>query len=312
MTRGEGEDVGHVDDFSTVVLQRLSYGPNAMGEISHMIRGFQARGARVLYELDDDLWRNQMTRAAGPLYLPRPLRKAVENGMSKLIGMCNAVIVSTEDLGREVARRANRKVHVIPNAVTASLCEVPGRPHDGVRIGWVGSLSHQLEGDFAPLLPALRRLLAERPDVTLVFMGHRPPGTEGWPRVEHHAWVPVETYYAKLAQLGLDCFVAPLADTRFNAAKSASKLYEAAALGLPIIASPHGPYRDQEAIVSGYATSADEWHALLARLVHNPGARRADGAAARATVRQHHTMDQTGPLWERLLIGVHTEPLTVG
>lgn len=304
--------MGHVDDFSAVVLQRLSYGPNAMGEIGHMIRGFQSRGARVLYELDDDLWRNQMTRASGPLYLPRPLRKAVENGMSKLIGMCDAVIVSTEDLGREVARRANRHVHVIDNAVPESLCEKTVRPHDGIRIGWVGSMSHQLEGDFAPLLPALRRVVESHPSVMLVFMGYRPPGTEGWPRVEHHAWVPIDAYYTKLAELGLDLFVAPLADTRFNEAKSASKLYEAAALGLPIIASPHGPYRDQEGIVSAYATTQAEWEAVLHLYLTNAGRRRAEGAAACAYVRRHHTMEQTGPLWERLLIGVNTEPLAVG
>lgn len=314
MTLAKGEDVGHKDDFGAVILQRLSYGPAAMGEIAHVIRGFQQNGTRVYYELDDNLWLNHMIRGQGPGYMPRAWRRAVEAQMDKLIALCDGVLVSTAALGGVISARCHRRrtVHVIPNAIPDSLCELGSTAHEDIRIGWMGSESHAIEGDFQAMLPALRRVLEHHPEAHAVFMGYHPPEVEQWPRTEWHGWVPIDDYYATLSALNLDLFVAPLADTAFNAAKSASKLMEAAALGLPILASPHGPYRSAEDLVSAYATTTAEWEALIGRLVRHPEIRRADGARARATVRARYTMEQTGPLWERLLCGVTTEPLTVG
>jgi glycosyltransferase involved in cell wall biosynthesis len=303
MTLAKGEDMGHIDDYGAVVLQRLSYGPEAIGEISAFLRAVQRGGARVFYEVDDDLWRNQMIRSGGPMFLPRPVRRALEAYIDKLIERCDGVIVSTPTLAEVVAKRVHRNVQVIPNAAPEWLCDYTPRPHEGVRIGWTGSVSHALEGDFRAMLPALRRVLDDYPETHAVFMGYHPPEMESWPRTEWHPWVPIDDYYEALAALGLDIFVAPLADTPFNAAKSASKLMELAALGVPIIASPHGPYRGAEELVSSYATSEAEWEAFIGRLVRSPETRAADGARARAAVRQHHTMAQTGPLWEHVLIG---------
>lgn len=316
MTRAEGEDVGHIDDLGAVVLQRLSY--NSMegtNEMLRFVRSLRARGARVFYEIDDDLWRNNMIRGQGPIAVPRALRRAAFAQMERLIAACSGVLCTTPELGRVLAR-VNRRVTVIPNAVPASLCDMPSRPHAGVRVGWVGSGSHGLEGDFARCGPALRRLLDARPDAELVFMGWHPPEVEGWPRTTWHGWVPIEDYYDRLAALDLDIFVAPLAETPFNASKSPSKLLEAGALGWAIIAEPHGPYRGvlEHDHTGLYVRTTAEWDAALLQLCAEPATRWRLGDAARAAVHAQHTMEQTGPLWAEALAVPLMQPgaVTVG
>jgi glycosyltransferase involved in cell wall biosynthesis len=316
MTMAEGEDVGHIDDFGAVVLQRISYSSSrATTEMLAFIRALRARGAAVYYEVDDDLWHNPVFKGTGPIPVPRALRRAALAQIERLIAACSGVIATTPDLGRVLAR-VNRQVTVIPNAVPAALCDHAPRPHAGVRIGWVGSTSHGLEGDFGAMLPVLRRTLEACPEVSLVFMGWHPPEIEGWPRTTWMEWVPIESYYEALADLELDIFVAPLADTRFNLGKSPVKLLEAGALGWAIIASPHGPYRNvlQEDCTGLYAATGPEWAAALQRLIVEPETRHRLGQAVQTYVRRNHTMDQTGPLWAAALAVPLTQPgaVTVG
>ncbi len=317
MTLAKGEDMGHIDDYGTVVLQRLSYGPEAIGEISAFLRAIQRRGGQVFYELDDDLWRNQMIRSGGPVFLPRSVRRTLEAYMDKLIRRCDGVIVSTPTLAQVVHRRVHRNVHVIPNAVPSWLCDdFAPQLHERIRIGWTGSVSHELEGDFKAMLPALRRVLDTYPETQAVFLGYHPPEVESWPRTEWHPWASIDDYYTRLAALNLDIFVAPLADTPFNAAKSASKLLEVGALGYAVIAEPHGPYRGvlQEETMCLLAETQAEWETALGRLITEPETRRRLGRAAQAYVQRNHTMEQTGPLWAEALAVPLTEPdaVTVG
>lgn len=299
-----GNDVGHLDDFRATILQRVSYArPEQTTQMLALIRALRHRGARVLYELDDDLWRNNFFKAGGPLPLPRAVRRAVMADTERIIERCDGVIVTSAELAAVVARH-NRHVHIIPNAVPVEFCERPRPPgHDTVRIGWVGGMSHGPEGDFARCLPALRRVLEARRVAELVFMGWHPPEVETWPRTKCLTWVPIENYYHHLAMLALDIFIAPLAETRFNASKSASKLLEAGALGLPIIAEPHGPYRGvlEHERTGLYAASTAEWEAALLQLCDEPETRGALGLNVRQHIRAHHTMEQTGPLWAEAL-----------
>lgn len=311
-----GQDMGHIDDFAAMVLQRVGYAaPQQTATMLALIRELRARGTRVYYEIDDDLWQNNFLKAGGPMFLPRANRRAAMRESERIIERCSGVIVTTPELGRKLARY-NSRIVVIPNAVPVELCDQVARAHAGIRIGWSGSLSHGLEGDFDRALPALRAVLTARPDVTLVFMGWHPPEVEAWPRTEWSGWGPVEDYYARLAALDLDIFVAPLVESTFNRGKSPSKLLEAGALGCAIIAEPHGPYagaleHDRTGL---YVRTTAEWDAALRRLCEEPATRRRLGAAARAHVRAHHTMEQTGPLWAEALAVPLTEPdaVTVG
>jgi hypothetical protein len=85
-------------------------------------------------------------------------------------------------------------------------------------------------------------------DVDWVFLGMCPPALRRY-AAEFHAMVPVAQWPAKLASLGLDLAVAPLADHPFNRAKSDLKVLEYGVLGIPVAASNVGPYRQTPAML---------------------------------------------------------------
>jgi glycosyltransferase involved in cell wall biosynthesis len=303
-----GQDVGHIDDIGCMVLQRTNNRSTTEQGLLALMRALRGRGVPVYYEIDDDLWNNSFLKEGGPFFLPRGARRALMRDVERILERCSGVIVTGEGLATKV-RRFNRHVQIIPNAVPTELCDLEARPaHEGVRIGWSGSNSHGREGDFAQALPALRRVLEARPEVQLVFLGWWPPEVEQWPRTECRVWGPIHDYYARLAAMDLDIFIAPLVDSVFNRGKSPSKLLEAGALGWAIVTEPHGPYRNvlQDDCTALIASTTADWDAALLRLVDEPATRRRLGEAARAYVRHNHTMEQTGPLWEQLLLGART------
>ncbi len=309
MTNGEGEDVGHIDNFGAVVLQRLGYNtPEGTAQMKSFLRALQARGARTYYEMDDDLWRSKAP--ADFLAAPRWMRRYLMSELSKLLGAADAAIATTPDLAKVLGKH-NRRVTVIPNAVPADLCDVPRPAHGGaIRIGWAGGGSHGPHGDFETAAPALREVVEARADVSLHFMGWHPPEVESWPRTTRSGWTPIAQYYNALVSCGFDIFVAPLADTRFNQSKSASKLMEAGALGCAVVAEPHGPYAGflEHEQTGLYVSTSAEWSEALLRLCEDRPLRERLGAALRHTVRGRNTMEQTGPLWAEALAVPLTEP----
>ena len=102
---------------------------------------------------------------------------------------------------------------------------------------------HEL--DFAVVAPALARVLAMRPHVRLRLGGHLLPHPALAPlagRIERLPFLPWPEMLATLA--GADVQLAPLrADDAFSDAKSEVKYLEAAALGIPTVASPTDAFR---------------------------------------------------------------------
>lgn len=252
------------------------------------------RGVRCVYEIDDDLWQLPEWNAARAEFTPEILAR-----MTEIIRACDAVTVSTDTLKERVEAETGAVAYVVPNAIPLDLMpEAALRTRAGVRVGWFGSNTHK--GDLAIIEPILKQLLAERPEVTVVFMGGTPSGL--WPtgRVELHGGVAPAAYYKALRGLELDVLVAPLADNPFNRAKSAVKILEGSALGLAVVASEVGPYRGIEHGVTGlkvHGNDPDAWFGLLREVVDSKGLRAGLGRAARAWVEAGHSMDHTGPKW---------------
>ena len=96
-----------------------------------------------------------------------------------------------------------------------------------------------------------------------------------------------------------DIAIAPLADVPFNRAKSHLKALDAAARGIPIIATDMEPYRDfVRDGETGYLVSSEaEWVKRLTDLIHDEAARAEMGAAA-FEVAKGYTMQGNWQLWE--------------
>jgi glycosyltransferase involved in cell wall biosynthesis len=147
----------------------------------------------------------------------------------------------------------------------------------------------------------MQRLLRERKDVTVVFMGWGPslPLAAG-PRIEWHAFVLPSEFYGALRRLQLDVALAPLDDHHFNYSKSNVRVLQAGAIECAIVASDVGPYRcirDGETGFKVKANAPSRWVSLLMDVVQDERLRARVSAGARAWVEKECSMDVTGPLW---------------
>ncbi|MCH8539412.1 MAG: glycosyltransferase [Opitutales bacterium] len=187
--------------------------------------------------------------------------------------------------------------HLIPNSFSPE-CLVKARqarhqekPEDGlIRIGYAGGTrTHQR--DFAIIIPALIKILAEHPQTRLVvfpnalLMDEFPELVPFADRIEHRQMVPIENLLSEYARFSIN--LAPLeTDNLFCEAKSELKFFEAALVEVPTIASPTTPY--QQAIHSGengfLAKDPEEWFDKLRQLVTDVNLRRNMGERAHRSV----------------------------
>jgi hypothetical protein len=115
--------------------------------------------------------------------------------------------------------------------------------------------------------------------------------------------VELEDWPAAVASLGVG--IAPLADTRFNAAKSWLKPLEMSALGVPWVASPRAEYARLHRLGAGMlADNSRRWYRALRRLLDSEAARKEQAEANRAVADSLRLRDRCGEwmtAWERAL-----------
>jgi len=207
----------------------------------------------------------------------RPLNAAIEHA----IAASAETWFSTPALADLYGHVAHRHA-VMPNALDPRIWRDwrNRRPEpfgqDKVRMLYMGTGTHG--PDFALIRPALDRLWAEREgrfDVTLIGIAadvepapwlHRiapPADAIAYPRFVR--WLR--------GQGPFDIGLAPLADTRFNSAKSDIKLLDYLALGLLPVVQDCPAYRlDPDAV--GVALHTHDWSDILRALIDDPGSAR--------------------------------------
>jgi glycosyltransferase involved in cell wall biosynthesis len=275
----------------TVIGQRVC-DPNP----SIMWQQLAAEGRHLIYEVDDDLFTVDHRSPAAHQYYGRP---EVRDNIRRNIEVSAAVTVTTEPLA-DIVRQWNPNVHVIPNAVPDWLLDhqIP-QPDDGtVTIGWGGSATHDMDWDHTG--QQIRRLLQREPSTVLHCIGNDYGALLKAPRRRFTPWQQsVEDYYRAI---DYTIGVIPLLPHVFNVAKSAIKATEAAALGIPVVASAVRPYEDfVQDNVTGYLVRRDhEWATALRALIHEPDMRTEMGLAARELARRY-TLSAIAPLWEKAL-----------
>jgi glycosyltransferase involved in cell wall biosynthesis len=254
---------------------------------------------RLVLDLDDDLFRipPDNRRAYGIYSVPQ-----VQATLREAVRRSDLVTVSTEPLARAVIDECQidpARVAVLPNRVPASLLAVNRQRRDRVTIGWAGSPSH--EPDMALVAVPLRKFLDRHRDVDLHLIGHDWRSAMGLRRsnVRVTGWAESVPQFWK--SIDFDIGLAPLAHSIFAMSKSAIKVLEYGALGIPSIASDEAPYRD--AIVDGVTgflvRRPDEWERRLRDLACDPDLREGMGRAAKSHVEQDHNIADGWRDWER-------------
>ena len=294
--------VSHLD---VLVLVRVRYDSH----VDRLVRQARLKGIPVLYDLDDHIFELEAT----PL-----LVSSLNQGLSrygrieKWVGVVgriresleivDGVITTTEFLQSELVSALDIPVEVIPNFLndeqweySAQLRDQKLQPDHPVIGYFSGSASHNR--DYQIAADGLRAVLENYPDATLRIAGFLdvPESiAEFGPRIERLPFMDFLGLQRAIAEVTLN--LSPIQHNVFAHSKSELKYFEAAAVGVPTVASPAPVFTriiDHQA--NGYVADAAEWPDVLLGALADHSARAGVADQALDHVAAHYTRQAVAP-----------------
>ena len=278
------KDVLTPDGVDVIVFQRVTqaYMAQAVGVL-------RRKGIAVVVDVDDDLSSIHPSNPAWAVHHPENEGRVGAGGRPhlhswrNLATACQAaslVTVSTPALLDVYARHGCG--HVLPNYLPDQYYGIERVDSDV--IGWPGSL-HSHPNDPEVVGGAVARLVDE--GASFVMRGDSTGAGRAFGLAADPVGggVPIEEWPRAVAELGIG--IAPLADTKFNAAKSWLKPLEMSATGVPWVASPRAEYKRLHALGAGVLAERPRvWHRELKRLRESAALRQELSEAGRAVAEQ--------------------------
>jgi glycosyltransferase involved in cell wall biosynthesis len=232
-------------------------------------RAARALGAATVWDDDDDVTRvsrgTESYRDAGGLSGARRLA-----ARRRLFGLIDLVTTTNEQLASVFREGGAPEVRVIENYVFDALLGEPAR-RVPLHVGWVAGGEHSLDLERIPVREALQRLIDQHPQLHVTAIG-----VDLRLDSDRYQHLPVVQFPHLLHHLSsFDIGIAPISpELRINHTRSNIKLKEYAAVGVPWLASPIGPYADMGEREGGRLVPDDQWHPQLDALIRDDRARR--------------------------------------
>ncbi|HXE45230.1 MAG TPA: glycosyltransferase [Conexibacter sp.] len=287
--RNELRDARPLLDFDVVHFVRFCHPP-----MERLARHLKASGVPIVWDNDDDLL---AAPRGNPNYRERRglVGRDIARAMTTMMRLADVVTTPSAALAASYRERSGCDARVLENCLPPTFQPL-GRRGDGdrVTVGWVAGAEHQRDVERLRLRELLEALLAQHEHVAVTSIGVN-LGLRS-ERYQHAANVP----YGKLPQaIGtFDVAIAPLADIPFNRGRSNVKLKEYAAVGVPWLASPIGPYAGMGEQHGGRLVADDDWADALSTLVTDRAAR-AQLARRGMTWAREQTIEHHVEGWER-------------
>lgn len=283
------------EDYDVIVVQQ----PRGKGWL-RLIKGLQARGAKVIFEVDDYL--HGIERMKDHDFrdgFDKPALRSFEENMRA----CDGLICSTHYIAMKY-KRFGRRAWVCENGVDTARYRLTRPDRPTVNIGWAGGTGH-----VAAAVPWIREAyaaLGERDNTCFISIGQNFADTfqaRYGSRALSVPFTALETYPAAMTML--DIALAP-ADRRGHArsffkGKSDLRWLEAGALGIPVIADPMVYPKIVHGVTGFHAHSNDEVLQLLLQLVDEPDLRLEVGANAKRYVEENRDMRIAVGAWQQAL-----------
>jgi glycosyltransferase involved in cell wall biosynthesis len=299
-----GFDQNAVLSHDYVAVQRLGLQSNLTA-----MKTLRSVDMKIIYDLDDFLWDI-------PEWNPHAaMLKQMAFGYTHCMKHADIVTVSTNPLRKALLKHHKRDlinlvtgreipVVVCPNKIDMRLV-APYQQRKELIVGWAGSNTH--DRDFQIVLPALRQLIVEFPQVIFEFAGWMPEELRGFPNVRFRHWTPVSEWFLRYPRWGWSIALAPLFGHEFNNSKSGNKMTEAGSIGIPCLASHELPYSDWCRTSSDRELSwmlcagADSWYKKLKMLIQDESQRKHYGQLMYQNTVEHHSWTGGSRGWDTVL-----------
>lgn len=263
-----------------IVMQRVTH-----AYMAQAVGVLRSKGIAVVVDVDDDLSSIHPSNPAWALHHPSNEGRRLSSGKRNLQSWrhlsqaCrDATLVTVSAPALLPIYASHGRGQVLFNYLPDHYYGLPRQDSDV--IGWPGSF-HSHPNDPEVVGGAVARLVDE--GASFVMRGESggagkafglavdPPSRK----------VPIEEWPAAVAELGVG--MAPLADTRFNSAKSWLKPAELSVCGVPWVASPRAEYKRLHAMGAGIlADRPRSWYRELKRLRESAALRQELSEAGRA------------------------------
>lgn len=287
------------DDVDVVVFQRVTH-----KYLAQSIEVIRQTGRTVVIDIDDDLSSIHPSNPAWEHLHPKTNERRIGNAKqymhtwNNLGAACrnaSLVVTTTPALADKYG---HGHAAVIPNYLAEHYYDV--EHDDSDVIGWPASLTSH-PNDPAVVGNAVARLVNDghRFAVTSVASGvGRAFGLPDDDRIERaDGVISLYDWPTEISKIGIG--IAPLADTKFNAAKSWLKPLELAAVGVPWVGSPRADYQRLHRLGCGVLVDRPkDWYRVLRRLLTDEPRRAELSAAGRAVAATLRLRDHVSEWWE--------------
>lgn len=278
---------------SGAIIQRTAV---PAGFVAEFLAVAKQTGTPYIFDMDDQLFRVPGDKDPDGYY------KSYAPYLEQLLSQASCVTVSTKYLAEDI-NKYNNNIVVMPNRLSSRLwggVQVRAPNHDPCLL-YMGTKTHDQDMDF--IVPALELVRKKFPGLSLKLIGVTGrKALPGWIDIieipeeykSYSNFVPWLRRQSPESILGL----APLVEGDFNKYKSALKILDYGALGLPVVASNVPVYADilKNGRLKGVTLVYNDhkaWADAVAAKLENYAALIEEGQALREWVFKNHGLEES-------------------
>jgi glycosyltransferase involved in cell wall biosynthesis len=286
------------------VLQRVNY--HAMAPLLAAL----FKRNKVIFDCDDWNIRENPVYHFG--FYPSSKMEYVTRQVAKHAKTC----IAASGFLKNYLRSFNPSVHYLPTGVDTSLFR-PQHKNDPSKVtfSWIGTAYHPEMGENIRFLLDCFSAVADQYGHAMLSLAGKGSyfdavrreidGHKHKDRIEVRSWIPPDKMpeYLSTVDVGL---LPLIQDTKFNKAKSPTKLFEYMSMTKPVIASDIGEAKSiiREKETGLLAKGRNEFIAGMCFLIENPDLRQSIGKKAREDAESHYSLEFLGKKMAEIVNGL--------
>ncbi|MCC0808925.1 glycosyltransferase family 4 protein [Methylobacterium sp. W2] len=287
---------GRID---VVVMQRKGLVEGGLASVSGVVREIKRRGARLIYDMDDDLLSRH------PIPAVERMLAGAHSQIRFLLREADLITTSTEVL-RDRLSLLNPNVFLWRNALDEKIIQPLTRMTSPNVVGYFGTASH-LE-DLMAVVSPIEAAASRHPGPTQIELC----GVSDDRRIDQlfarrmtTRTLPTEPRYEKfhemMAATQWRVGIAPLMSNPFNDAKSDIKILDYAAAGIPTVAMLHPVYASFQDGETALIVSREEFGSSVFRLLADEDLRQRIIRQSRDYLLQDRSLNVCAPLLRQFI-----------